>query len=473
MPSLSVVDHEVFERYAGLSLPRHVSYPMPTWWRDVEPDEAAAIRADAAGRTPARDLSLYLHLPFCEALCKFCACNRTILRKSAKDADARTTDYLSALEQEIGWIASLDGGQRPIRQIHWGGGTPTYLSCADIERIHSALTDAFNVADDVEISIEIDPRVTSLEQLKLLRRLGFSRVSLGVQDFDERVQKHIHRIQPYEMVAACLDTCRDLGFVSVNFDLIYGMPYQTLQTVTAMIDRTITLSPDRIAYYHYAQIPQKIATQRGIHHEQMPDSQSKLAMFLEAVERFTWAGYEFVGLDHFAKRDEMLVQAMRDGTINRNFQGMTTGADLDLIGLGSSSISQFVRFAYLQNIRDPAAYAERIHSNLDPALRGTRLTTDDGLRQSVIRQLYCYAQVRPSRIEEQFDIRFQDYFADELARLQSLEADGLIEVENDGTITLTFPLGRVLMRNVAAVFDAYVHADAYRLGEQHAFSTSA
>ena len=473
MPSLSVVDHEVFERYAGLSLPRHVSYPMPTWWRDVEPDEAAAIRTDAAGQTPARDLSLYLHLPFCEALCKFCACNRTILRKSAKDADARTTGYLSALEQEIGWIASLEGAQRPVREIHWGGGTPTYLSCTDIERIHSALTDAFNVADDVEISIEIDPRVTSLEQLKLLRRLGFSRVSLGVQDFDERVQKHIHRIQPYEMVAACVDNCRDLGFVSVNFDLIYGMPYQTLQTVTDMIDRTITLSPDRIAYYHYAQIPQKIATQRGMHHEQMPDSQSKLAMFLEAVERFTSAGYEFVGLDHFAKRDEMLVQAMRDGTINRNFQGMTTGADLDLIGLGSSSISQFVGFAYLQNIRDPAAYAERIHGNIDPALRGARLTTDDRLRQSVIHQLYCYAQVRPSRIEEQFDIRFQDYFADELARLQSLEADGLIEIENDGTITLTFPLGRVLMRNVAAVFDAYVHANAYRLGEQHAFSTSA
>ena len=280
-------------------------------------------------------------------------------------------------------------------------------------------------------------------------------------------------MQPFSLVAEILAQARDVGFESVNFDLIYGMPYQTPDTIRDVVDKTIALGPDRIAYYHYAQIPQKIATQRGMHHEQMPDSQTKLAMFLEAVDRFTCAGYEFVGLDHFAKRDEMLVQAMRDGTINRNFQGMTTGADLDLIGLGSSSISQFVRFAYLQNIRDPAAYAERIHSNLDPALRGARLTTDDRVRQSVIRQLYCYAQVRPSRIEEQFDIRFQDYFADELARLQSLEADGLIEVENDGTITLTFPLGRVLMRNVAAVFDAYVQADAYRLGEQHAFSTSA
>ena len=473
MPTLPVVDREVFDRFAGLSLPRHVSYPMPTWWHELEAGEGEAIRYDAMQRSSRRDLSLYLHLPFCEALCKFCACNRTILRKSAKDADERTEAYVTALEAEIRSIASTAGTSRPARQVHWGGGTPTYLSCEHIQRIHDCLTTAFNVADDAEISIEIDPRVTSREQLQLLWTLGFNRVSLGVQDFDERVQKHVHRVQPFEMVKSCIDDCRTIGFTSINFDLIYGMPYQTLDTVTDMIERTISLAPDRIAYYHYAQIPEKIANQRGMHHEKMPNSQAKLAMFLEAVQRFTSNGYDFVGLDHFAKHDELLAQAMRNGTINRNFQGMTTGADLDLIGLGSSSISQFMQFAFLQNIRDPSAYVQCIESNSDPVIRGTRLTTDDCIRQAVIHQLYCYAAIHPSRIEQEFEICFEDYFADELVRLRSLETDGLVELQTDGVINLTFPLGRVLMRNVAAVFDAYVHPQAYRSGERHAFSTSA
>ncbi|MCH8342373.1 MAG: oxygen-independent coproporphyrinogen III oxidase [Planctomycetes bacterium] len=473
MLSVPIVDREVFRRYAGRSLPRHVSYPMPTWWRDIGADEAAAIRAESTRAIPAPALSVYLHLPFCEALCKFCACNRTIMRKAAKDADQRTEAYVVALEDEIQRLGASVGTGRPVRQIHWGGGTPTYLSCAHIERIQKTLTAAFSVAEGAEIAIEIDPRVTSNDQLELLRRLGFDRVSLGVQDFDERVQKHIHRIQPYEMVKQCVDVCREIGFASVNFDLIYGMPYQTLETVADMIDRTIALSPDRIAYYHYAQIPDKIANQRGIHHDQMPDSDTKLTMFLMAVEAFTAGGYEFVGLDHFAKPDERLAQAVRDGSINRNFQGMTTEAELDLIGMGASSISQFTRFAYLQNVRDPDVYVQHMNADADPVIRGTRLSRDDCIRQTVINHLYCYAAIDPDRIEKRFDINFGAYFSDELERLKHLEADGLVEVKPDGRIELTWPLGRVLMRNVAAVFDAYLHRDAYRLGERHAFSTSA
>ncbi len=473
MLSLPIVDQEVFRRYAGRSLPRHVSYPMPTWWRDVAAPEAAAIRTDHARTRPRSDLSVYLHLPFCEALCKFCACNRTILRKTAKDAGLRTEAYVAALEREIRQLGAVLGAGRPVRQIHWGGGTPTYLSCAHIERIHKTLTAAFSVVEGAEIAIEIDPRVTSNDQLELLRRLGFNRVSLGVQDFDARVQKHVHRIQPYEMVKQCIETCRELGFPSVNFDLIYGLPYQTPETVADMIDRTIALSADRIAYYHYAQIPEKIANQRGIHHDRMPDSETKLAMFLMAVESFTAAGYEFIGLDHFAWPGEPLARASRDGTINRNFQGMTTGAELDLIGIGASSISQFVRLAYLQNVRDPDAYVQRVNAGADPVIRGTRLTRDDCIRQLVINHLYCHAAVDPPRIEDRFHINFEEYFADELGRLKDLEADGLVDRKPGGRIELTSPLGRVLMRNVAAVFDAYLHHDAYRLGERHAFSTNA
>lgn len=473
MFSLPIVDHEVFERYAGLSLPRHVSYPMPTWWHDVDPHEATSIREESLQQVPQRDLSIYLHIPFCEALCKFCACNKTIMRKTAKNADENVSSYVKALLQEMSWRASTLGAGRCVRQIHWGGGTPTYLSCQLIEKIHHTLASLFDIHCDAEISIEVDPRVTSSEQLQLLRHLGFNRISLGVQDFDERVQKHIHRVQPYELVKQCVETCREFGFKSLNFDLIYGLPYQTVDTVADMVDKSISLSPDRVAFYHYAQIPDKIATQRGIHHQQMPDSKKKLAMFLLAVERFQSAGYEFIGLDHFAKADETLAQAARQGTINRNFQGMTTGVDLDLIGIGASSISQFVRFGYLQNHREPQSYVDRIQQTLEPAIRGIRLNEDDCLRQTVINHLYCYAEICPERIEALFDIVFDEYFATELEQLEQLQSDDLVNITSDNRIQLTFPLGRVLMRNVAAIFDAYINRDAYRFGEKHAFSTNA
>lgn len=472
MYKLPIIDHKVFEQYAGLSLPRHVSYPMPNWWHDVDAQEASSIREESMQQTVLNDLSLYLHIPFCEALCKFCACNRTVLRKTAKNADEKVISYVNALKQEMSWRASTLGERRSVRQIHWGGGTPTYLSCEIIEDIHRSMEAMFEIHSDAEISIEIDPRVTSREQLKLLKHLGFNRISLGVQDFNEQVQKHVHRQQSFELVKQCVQTCREYGFDSINFDLIYGLPYQTVDTVSEMIDRTIALSPDRVAYYHYAQLPEKIATQRGIHHHQMPDSETKLSMFLMAVERFQSAGYEFIGLDHFAKGEESLAKAHHQGTINRNFQGMTTGVDLDLIGIGASSISQFSRFAYLQNIREPQSYVDRIEKAIDPAIRGMRMTEDDCLRQTVLNHLYCYGEIRPGRIELLYDIVFEEYFADELDRLQQVHDDGLVDLTSE-SIHLTFPLGRVLMRNVAAIFDAYINRNAYRIGEQHAFSTSA
>lgn len=471
--SLSETELAVFHRYAGLSLPRHVAYPMPTWWHDVDEAEVAAMLQDSSRKATPCDLSLYVHIPFCEALCKFCACNRVIQKKGTATAASRTDTYVEALIEEIRRLSARLDEQRPLRQIHWGGGTPTYLSCEQIERIHLATADAFSIAGDAEISIEIDPRVTTEQHLATLRRLGFNRISMGVQDFEAEVQRHVHRVQPFEMVKATVDTCRSLGFESINFDLIYGMPYQTPDTIRRTVEGTISLSPDRIAYYHYAQIPEKIATQRGMDNTRLPDSETKLTMFLTGLELFTEAGYEFVGLDHFAKPDEGLSRALEDGTLQRNFQGMTTGGGLDLLGVGASAISQLQGVGYLQNIKETDAYIDAIKADCAPTVRGKRFTPDDLVRQYLIDEFYCTGEIHPRQVASRFDVDFEAYFARELTLVDELEADGLVLTEADGTIRATSPLGRVLMRNIAAVFDAYLHPEAYKLGEVACFSANA
>lgn len=473
MPSLPILDHEVFDRYAGLSLPRHVSYPMPNWWKPLDADEALAIWADVASPARTRGLSLYLHIPFCESMCKFCGCNRTIVRKNSKGAKDRTRRYLDALLADVCSRGRMFGRSRVVHQIHWGGGTPTYLEPDEIRELHGATREAFTIDPGAEISIEIDPRVTTRLQLETLRELGFNRISLGVQDFNPKVQKHVHRIQPYAMVDELVRHCREVGFESVNFDLIYGLPYQTIESVENTVRQTITLSPDRVAFYHYAQIPEKIANQRGIHHNAMPDSQTKLVMFLSAVVLFEAAGYEFVGLDHFAKSDEILTRAVENHTVHRTFQGMTTGAALDLIGMGASSISTLHEIGFLHNIRNPDEYADAIESGTEVSQRGMRLSHDDVIRQTLINDLYSHGAIVPGDLEAQFDIVFCEYFADEIERLRTLEADGLIEIDDQLNIQLAFPLGRVLMRNVAAVFDAYLSGDAFRTGELHLYSVNA
>ncbi len=467
------IDMETFHRYAGLSLPRHVSYPMPTWWCDGGANDATEMQRLIMQRREPLDLSLYVHIPFCEALCKFCACCRIILRKTAPGAEERTEAYVAALEKEIGLLAEQYGPDRRLRQIHWGGGTPTYLSPRDLDRIAGAIARGFNVADDAEVSIEIDPRVVTTETLSHLRSLGFNRVSLGVQDFQAEVQKHVKRVQPYEMVKETIDACREHGFESINFDLIYGLPYQTIDSMRDTLEKCIELSPDRVAYYHYAQVPEKIATQRAIHHEKMPDSNTKLAMFLLGVDVFGGAGYNFVGLDHFAKSEEILVKAARDGTLQRNFQGMTSGGGLDLLGSGASSISHIHQVGFLQNVREPDHYVELMNEQGSAIHRTKPFSDDDCIRQAVISQVYCGARIVPSVIEDRFGIDFASYFQREISVMHELEQDGIVSVDDDGAIDVIFPLGRVLMRNVAAVFDAYLEHDAYRVGDKYCFSANA
>ena len=467
------VDLKVFHKYAGLSLPRHVAYPMPTWWHDVNSDDAAAMRRASRTRAGASDLSLYVHVPFCERTCRYCACTRVAQEKCRPEASARTEAYVEALIREILDLPESLGPQQTVRQIHWGGGTPTYLEPEQLRRIHETIAEAFRIAPDAEISIELDPRVTRRAMLETLRHLGFNRVSLGVQDFDERVQEHAGRIQPLPLVRDMVLQCRELGFDSINFDLIYGLPYQTIETVRETLEKTIAIRPDRIAYYQYAQIPDKIAAQRGLDCTKLPDSEAKLDMYLLGQEMLPAAGYVFIGLDHFAKPHERLAVALREGTLQRNFQGMTTGGGLDLIGVGASSIGQLTNIGFLQNRRDVDDYIKIVQRGISPVYRGKRFTQDDIVRQAVIAQIYCVAEIRPAEIEDETGITFARYFERELTILDELAQDGLVEAVPDGSYRLTEPLGRVLMRTVGAVFDAYLAPDAYRLGDRQYFSANA
>ncbi len=471
--ALTTIDLATFHRYAGLSLPRHVSYPMPTGWHEVDGADAAAMLREIRTRRPAHDLSVYLHIPFCEKLCRYCACTRIIQPKTSAQAGPRTQAYVDALEREIRGLADVLGRRQTVRQVHWGGGTPTYLALPQIELLQRAVTEVFTVAGNAEIAMEIDPRVVTRDTLAALHRLGLNRVSLGVQDFDAQVQYHVRRVQPFELVRDTVAACRDLGFASVNFDLIYGLPYQTADTVRDTIAKTIELSPDRIAYYHYAQIPDKIATQRGLDYTRLPDSEAKLEMFLLGLEMFQAAGYVFIGLDHFAKPDEPLAVARRAGTLQRNFQGMTTGGGLDLLGCGATSISHLTRLGFLQNVHDVDEYIACVNGGRSAVRRGKRLTFDDCVRQAVIAQLYCTAEIRPADIEREFDVVFADYFAREVEIMHGLQGDGLVEAHPDGRIEVTLPLGRVLIRNVAGLFDAYLDPDAYRVGDKRCFSANA
>jgi oxygen-independent coproporphyrinogen-3 oxidase len=382
-PSETPLDLDVFDRYSGLQLPRHVSYPMPTWWSDADEDLAEEVRRRRALRPPGRGLSLYVHVPFCESPCKYCACSRVVLPRSRSDAAERVEAYVAALETEIRSLGRLYGEGDPLRQVHWGGGTPTYLDESRLERLAEATRESFRLAADVEMSVEVDPRVTTDAQLALMRSLGFGRVSLGVQDFDPTVQRHVSRPQPYGMVEDMLARCRDLGYGSVNFDLIYGLPYQTLESNLETLDKVVALSPDRVAYYHYAQIPEKIASQVAIRHDRAPGSRTKLVMFLDAVRLLRDAGYRFIGLDHFAKPDEALAEALRNGTLQRTFQGMTTGGGLDVLGAGASSISHARDVGFLQNVRAPREYVETVErgESAIPAASCSARTTASG-RQS-------------------------------------------------------------------------------------------
>lgn len=446
---LREVDPEFLKKYDTAG-PRYTSYPTaPEWNASVGPEEFRSHLARMREEHVTRPLSIYLHLPFCEEHCTFCACNVIISTRGREVSDP----YLARIEREFALHDPHRDPDREVTQFHWGGGTPTYLDCEQIRRLHAMVTSRYRFSEDCEQSIEVHPPVTSDEQMHTLADLGFNRLSMGVQDFNERTQRAINRIQTFERTGELTTLARSLGFRGINFDLVYGLPHQTTETFARTLDQVIELRPDRLAFYNFAFLPGKLAHQRGIDPATLPSPAEKFEIFLEAHDRFLEAGYRYIGMDHFALPDDELAVARDAGTLHRNFMGFTTRAGSDMISLGVSSIS-FAGGVYAQNVKKLTQYAEAVDAGVLPVERGIRLSPDDHVRHDVIGDLMCRNTLSKSGIGRRHGIDFDEYFAEELESLAPFVEDGLMTIEGD-SIGLTF-LGRLLVRNIAMKFDAYL-----------------
>ena len=439
------ISEEFLEKYNRPG-PRYTSYPTaPVWQDNFGPDDLEQYCATAnAARTP---VSLYMHLPFCESLCLFCACNVVI----TKDHSV-APPYIEILEREIERVSRFVSPDRPIVQFHWGGGTPTYLTPEQMEGLFRFTAERFTFAPDAEIGIEIDPRVTTKSHLETLRRLGFNRLSMGIQDFHPEVQEVIHRVQPLEMTRGLIEEARRLGFDSINVDLIYGLPLQTAERFAHTVEQVVAISPDRVAMFSYAHVPW-LRKQQGALATRLPEGMEKFRIFRAGLEGFLGAGYQYIGMDHFARPNDELAVAQRERTLHRNFQGYTTKAGADLYGMDVSAISS-VGACYAQNDRDVASYRERIERRGLATMRGYRLTEEDLLRRAVISRILCHGVLHKNEIEQDFGINFDRTFKLEIDRLAPFVSDGLLELE-DGVLRATL-LGRIFIRNIAMVFDPYL-----------------
>jgi oxygen-independent coproporphyrinogen III oxidase len=441
-------DADLVAKYDGFG-PRYTSYPTADRFTEAIAGEAIgqalAARRDAAG---GRDLSLYVHVPFCNTICYYCACNKVITKDHGRSAK-----YIHYVAREADRIAGLSDRASPVRQLHWGGGTPTFLSDDEAGELMRILRERFAFAPDAECSIEIDPRSATPDRVAALAALGFNRMSLGVQDFDPAVQRAVNRIQSEEETLRILDAARATGFRSVNLDLIYGLPRQTLASFAATLDKVIAAAPDRIALYNYAHVPHLFKPQRRINESELPAPREKLEILGAAIDCLGRAGYVYIGMDHFAKPDDELAQAQRDGTLHRNFQGYSTRAGCDLFALGISSISH-VGDTYWQNVRTLEPYYERLDAGALPGFRGWRLSADDAVRNDVIQALLCRSALSFAEIEAAHGIAFADYFGTELLALRPLADDGLVALASDGIVVTS--RGRLLARVVAMVFDRYL-----------------
>ena len=445
MPDLEVSE-EFLAKYNRPG-PRYTSYPTAPVWDDKfhQADLEEFLHNAESAATP---LSLYMHLPFCESLCLFCACN-VVIQKDKKAA----IPYLESLKAEISHVGQFVSRQREVVQFHWGGGTPTYLSPVQLQDLFGHTRERFSFAPNAEIGIEVDPRVTTHEHLATLRTLGFNRLSMGIQDFTPEVQKTINRVQPFELTRDLIVEARRLGFDSVNVDLIYGLPYQTAASFAETIDKVLELNPDRIAMFSYAHVPW-LRKQQGAFQGHLPEGMEKFHIFKTGVRKFTDAGYLYIGMDHFARSGDELAIAQTNRTLHRNFQGYTTKAGADLYGMGVSAISS-IGEAYAQNDRALATYQSAVAERGLATMRGYRLNYDDLLRREVITKLLCHTVVRKREIENTFQIRFDDYFHGELAELRAMRDDGLVLLSDD-EMRVT-PLGRIFIRNLAMPFDRYLH----------------
>ncbi len=442
-----VWDQEILNKY-NYSGPRYTSYPTA-----LEFHEAFTVSDYdmACTQYPERPLSLYVHIPFCHKLCYYCGCNKVITRHSHK-AD----EYLDVIEHEIRQRASLLNG-REVTQLHFGGGTPTFLSKAQITRLMMILRDEFNFTADAEISIEIDPREIELDVLDHLRNEGFNRLSIGVQDFNKEVQKLVNREQDEEFIVAMVQRAKELGFRSTNLDLIYGLPKQTQALFAETLKQVLEMKPGRLSVFNYAHMPQLFAAQRKIKDEDLPKAEEKMAILQDTIETLTGAGYQFIGMDHFALPEDELAVAQREGVLHRNFQGYTTQGECDLVGFGVSAISM-VGDSYAQNQKELKKYYAQVNDLRHALWKGVVLDNDDLLRREVIKQLICNFKLDKKMIESEFAVDFNRYFKEDLELLQTFINDDLVEVD-DKEIRVTLR-GRLLIRNICMCFDKYLRAKA-------------
>lgn len=440
-------DLALIQKY-NYSGPRYTSYPTALEFSEAFGETEFE---QAAARYPSRPLSLYIHIPFCHKLCYFCGCNKIVTRQQHK-AD----QYLDVLEQEIIHRAPLFKA-RHVTQMHWGGGTPTYLSKAQISRLMGLLREHFHFDDNAELSIEVDPREIELDVLDTLRQEGFTRLSMGVQDFNKEVQRLVNREQDEDFIFALIRRARELGFTSTNIDLIYGLPKQTPESFAFTLGKVAELSPDRLSVFNYAHLPTLFAAQRKIKDADLPSPQQKLDILQETIASLTGAGYQFIGMDHFARPDDELAVAQRSGVLHRNFQGYTTQGDTDLLGLGVSAISM-LGDCYAQNQKELKAYYQQVDEKGNALWRGLALTRDDCIRRDVIKALICNFSLNFADIEQLWQLNFRDYFAEDLALLVPLAQDGLVDVDEKG-VQVTAK-GRLLIRNICMCFDVYLRQKA-------------
>ena len=429
--------------------PRYTSYPTALQFHEAF-DPADYLRAAADPGAAVTDLSLYFHIPFCDTVCFYCGCNKVATKNRA-----HARPYLDRLKREMTLQVACFDTQRPVSQLHWGGGTPTFLSHGEMAQLMAATREHFTLVADAEAeySIEVDPREASPDTIAHLRQLGFNRLSLGVQDFDLVVQQAINRIQPFEMTASVMQAARDTGFHSIGVDLIYGLPHQTVASFSRTLDTMLELAPDRLSVFAYAHMPQLFKMQRQMDSAPLPSPAQRFALLRLVVERLTDAGYVYIGMDHFALPTDELARAQAQRSLHRNFQGYSTRAECDLIGFGASSIGK-VGDVYAQNAKELPGYAAAIDAGRLAITRGVRLTADDRLRRDVISQLMCNLAVRFDEFDAAYGIRFSETFAPELERLRGFERDGLVKI-SAGKLDVQMA-GRMLVRNIAMVFDRYL-----------------
>lgn len=450
MSSQVIFDAELIKRYDKPS-PRYTSYPPATQFSElINSNDYQTWSRDSNEELIPRPLSLYFHIPFCDTICYYCGCNKVITQNKIK-----AIDYLEDLFIEIKLQSQLFDHDRVVQQLHWGGGTPTFLEDDQIRALMQQIDRNFQLLkdDSGEYSIEIDPRTASPHTIGILREIGFNRLSLGVQDFDPRVQKAVNRIQSIESTRSIIDAARSADYKSINIDLIYGLPLQSVTSFSDTLESLIELNPDRIALYNYAHLPARFPPQRRINAEDLPNAEEKLAIFQYSIERLTQAGYVYIGMDHFAKPLDELAVAQRKGSLHRNFQGYSAYAECDSVAMGISAISNIGNH-YCQNTTDLNAYHESLANGQLPIYRGCYTDQEDAMRREIIQQLICHFQLDMGAIEDRWNIDFKAFFANELESLETMANDKLVTVNK--TSIKVLDAGRLLIRNICMVFDRYI-----------------